>query len=196
MLSDEHRRVLGHLSHPRSLASLVRVLDTDLGAPDLGIGSIDRIKGLLEEVIDRGLAKNVGDIQRAKDLHLVPNADDDVIDIPDEQAVLLQRRARNPVRRSQYLDPGDKYILTRDGLGLLTAPVEHQPPPLTGAALLAALEQNVNLAHEAVELELAAEGRSPEQIKSAEAVLARQQDARDEAKLTIIGEDDEDEDEV
>lgn len=192
-LTDEHRRVLGHLSHPRSLASLVRVIDADEGAPTLGIGSMDRVEGLLEECVDAGLAKNMGDIRKAKELHTVPNADPDVIDIPREQADALRKRARTARGAARYLDEGDKFILTHDGLAVLTGPVPGEPPPLRGPALLAALESNVRLAEEDVELVQAAVDAGTHdqaQLDAATAVLERQQAALD----AYTDDDDEDED--
>lgn len=177
--TDEHRRVLGHLSHPRSLTSLTRALDTDLGAPSLGVGAMDRIDGLLEDCVAEGWAKNLGEIRKAKDLANIPNDDPDVIDIPKEQADILRVRARHRLRAGQYLDDGDKFILTKNGLALLTGPIGNEPPPLTGPALLAALEANVRLAEDAVKAEEGADGRSKHQLDSAKAVLKRQQAALD-----------------
>ena len=190
-LTDEHRRVLGHLSHPRSLASLVRVIDLDLGAPNLGVGSMDRVEALLEDCVEAGWAKNLGDIRKAKDLHTVPNADPDVIDIPRESADLLRKRARSLRGHARYLDEGDKFILTRDGLAQLTGPIANEPPALRGPALLDALRHNVRLAEEAVELERKAEDHTQEQLDAALEVLARQQEALD----AYTDEDPEDEDE-
>ena len=188
-LTDEHRRVLGHLSHPRSVASLVRAIDLDLGAPNLGVGSMDRVEALLEDCVEAGWAKNLGDIRKAKDLHAVPNADDDVIDIPRESGDLLRKRARTARGHALYLDAGDKFLLTRDGLAQLTGPVDNEPPPLSGPALLDALRHNVRLAEEAVEMERQADDHTQEQLDAALEVLARQQAALDAYR------DEEDEDE-
>lgn len=195
LTADEHRRVLIHLSHPRSLASLVRAVDADQGAPSLGIASLDRVHTLLDSCVEQGWAKNVGAITKARDLYRVPNSDPDVIDIPDEQAELIHQRARAFHARGRYLDDGDKFILTRTGLDYLTGPVPDEPPPLTGAPLRAALEHNVRLAEEAVERERTAEGRTPEQMEAALDVLARQQAALDEF-LSMYGDDPDDEDDA
>lgn len=186
--TDAHRRVLAHLSHPRSLTSLVRVLDADLSAEaivagsegpevvSLGIVSADLIERLLDECVAAGWAKNVGDIRKAKELHTVPNADGDVIDVPRASADTLRRRARR--HRDRYLDAGDKFILTRAGLGLLTAGLPNEPAPLKGPPLKEALDRNVQIAEDALRVELETEGRTDEQIAAAREVLARQQAAR------------------
>lgn len=191
VFTDNHRRVLGHLSHPRTLASLVRVIDADLGAPELGIGSMDRVDALLEQCVDAGWAKNVGDLRKAKELHTVPNADADCIDIPRESADLLRARARTARGSRLMLDAGDKFILTKAGLATLTAPVLNEPPPLTGPPLLDALRHNVRLAEEAVEMERACEEHTQEQLDAALEVLASQQAALE----AYTDEEDDEEDE-
>lgn len=202
---DELRRVLGHLSHPRTLASLVRVLDGDAsaramvaeeGGPqivDLGIATADLVEDLLEQCVRKGWAKNIGDLRKASELHTVPNADPDVIDIPRASADILRKRARTPRGRGRYLDAGDNFILTRAGLAMLTAPVPYEPPPLEGPALRAALERNVALAEEAVEAEhqAVAQGTHPQaNLDAVIADLERRQATLDEA---IAAEDEDDE---
>lgn len=180
--SDLHRRVVGHLSYPRTVTSLVRELDADVAAA-VTLRDVEAVERALGDCVGSGWVANVGDTTSAERLPGLASADPDAIDLADEEAETLARRAAaHPLR---YLDAGDKFVRTRAGHAKLCGPVPDEPPPKTGYDLVAATETNARLAREALEAEEESAGapdRTPEQLEAAREALARAEAAFEAAK--------------
>lgn len=123
MLSESDRRILAHLSEPRSISNLTRVLCSDQHAPfDDGQGFEavrDTVGVLVDRLVDEERIVALGTRLDAKAALSAVAAADTAIDLPKVKADALRRRLESG--RDGRLDTGPLFILSTTGLAALQA---------------------------------------------------------------------------
>lgn len=122
-LTESSRRVLAHLSEPRSLPNLTRVLRNDAYAPfdpdESFEFTLQEVAKELDQLAQRGWVVNVGSHQDATSALRAVASSDEAIVIPEVKAETLASRLESG--RDSRLDTGELVILTKQGLEALQA---------------------------------------------------------------------------
>jgi hypothetical protein len=134
--SNAHRELAGQLSVPRTAAGVERTL-ADL-APHYRYPEGKDAKSILKGLEKAGLVKRLGRHDSASSAVEANKSDDETIDIPKAKADRYVSTAEGWKDTPRLAYDDELWILTKDGLDALTAPLPGEDPPLSGARLEAA----------------------------------------------------------
>jgi hypothetical protein len=180
-LTDEHRRVLGNLSQPRSLEDLVAFLARH-DEPHTSIArTLKGAESILTDLEAHGLVTSLGAFTADTD-HKLPKhragaaataavtatADrDDVPTLPADKADnYIERAQRSGIHPfPDRAGTEELWYWTEIGRAKLMAPIPNQPPPMQGTRLDAALEHDARLAERDAEITAQARALQIKQLR-------------------------------